>query len=110
MKNLPVPQGPRARLSPLWIFKHGTPAAIIIAYRLIPAGKRAGWNNGVSTSHKALAAVLAPGGGWRAFRHYTTPRFHGHRQHGFAVSWAILAVTFAVPGLYVASWTDAGPE
>jgi hypothetical protein len=82
------------------------PAAVIRLYQLIPPKRRAGWNkhNGyASTSHLALAAVLA-GGGWKAFRHYATPRY-ARRQYGFVAAWAVFALTLGVGS----SWTDTGP-
>lgn len=108
--NLPVPAGPRAPVNLAWFVHTGPPAAIIWAYRtLFPPRFRQDWNNGVSTSHEGLAAVLAPGGGWKAFARYTTPRLATRKQHGFVLSWVLLLASAAVPGLHIAkgqSWAN----
>jgi hypothetical protein len=102
--NLPVPEGPRAPVTLAWFLTTAPPAAIIWTYRHgFSPEKRAGWNNGISTSHEGMAAVLAPGGGWKAFRKYTTPRLRTRRQHGFVLSWMLLILALAVPGLRIHS-------
>jgi hypothetical protein len=110
MTNLPIPAGPRAPITPSWFFKHGTPASLIWLYRLIPSEKRKDWNNGVSTSHEGMAAVLKPaseGGGWKAFRHYTKPRLKTRRQPGYVFAWALFLATLAIPSLSIAGWGGA---
>jgi hypothetical protein len=110
--NIPVPAGPRAPVTPGWFFRTAPFAAVIAAYRLVPASRRAGWNRnngGLSTSHEAMAAVLAPGGGWKAFRHYATPRFAGRRQYGFAMAWTVLLLSVAAHGIqhdHGVSWAN----
>ncbi len=109
-RNLPVPDAPRAPVNLAWLVRTGPYAAIIWAYRhVFPPRMRADWNNGISTSHEAMAAVLAPGGGRKAFTRYTTPRLRTRKQHGFAVAWVLLLVSAAVPGLNIAkkqSWAN----
>lgn len=102
--NMPVPAGPRAPRTGRWYFTHAPFAGIIGVYRLIPARFRKNWNrhNGhVSTSHTAMAAVLAPveaGGGRKAFAHYTTPRFHGRPQpRTYAGAWALFLIGAILP-------------
>ena len=106
-RNLPVPAGPRTPVTPAWLVSTAPYAAVIWAYRtLIPARRRANWNHGVSTSHQAMAAVLAPGGGRRAFTHYTTPQLATRRQYGFALAWALFLL---VPALRIdqgQSWAN----
>lgn len=107
--NLPVPEGPRAPVNLRWFLHTAPPAGIIAAYRLIPAGKRSGWNNGVSTSHEAMAAVLAPGGGWAALARYATPQLATRKRHGFAAAWALLLLSAAIPGVRISqqqSWAN----
>lgn len=103
--NLPIPQGERAKVNAKWFISTAPYALAISVYRLIPC--RANWNrhnDHKSTSHLALAAVLAPGGGRKAFVHYAKPQFK-NRQYGFAMAWLLFFVT-----MNAASWTDAGPE
>lgn len=90
--NLPITDGPRARITVSWFFRILPFAAIIAGYRMIPARFRANWNKNndhAPTSHHALAEVLA-GGGRKSFVYYTTPRFTGRRQpRGYAAAWAL---------------------
>lgn len=67
------------------------PLLIVRAYRLIPARIRRLWSFGSSTSHLALAALLA-GGGWAVLLSYCR------------LSWN--------PGPFMPfpSWTDPGPQ
>ena|SRR5215472_2703151 len=108
--NLPIPQGPRAPINPKWFLTRGIPAGIIWTYRnIFPARFRAGWNNGVSTSHEAMAAVLAPDGGWKTFAHYTTPRLATKRQYGFMFAWMLFIVSIVMPRLRIdkgQSWAN----
>jgi hypothetical protein len=107
--NLPTPKGPRAPITLGWFLSTLSPAAIIAAYRLIPARSRRNWNDGVSTSHTAMAAVLAPGGGWKAFTKYTKPQLRTRRSHSYATAWALLMVSLLIPGLSLAkgqSWAN----
>lgn len=108
--NLPIPAGPRAPITPAWFFTTAPPAAIVWLYRtLIAPEKRRGWNNGVSTSHEAMAAILAPGGGWRAFRQYATPQLKVKHQPGFVAAWALFVLALAIPSLSIAkqqSWAN----
>lgn len=105
MKNLPVPATPRAPINPAWFVMHGPPAAIVWAYRsLIPAYRRRNWNHDVSTSHKGMADVLAPGNGWKALAHYATPQIATRRRHRFAIAWALFLL---VPALRIEqSWAN----
>jgi len=110
--NLPIPAGPRAPITVGWFFHTAPPAAIIGLYRtLFSPARRAKWNKGNgfrSTSHEALAAVLAPQGGWKAFRYYATPRFAGRRSYGFAMAWTLFLFS-SVFGLSMAktvSWAN----
>jgi formylglycine-generating enzyme required for sulfatase activity len=107
MRNTPVPPGPRAPVNAKWLLAVAPPAAVIAAYRMIPAKRRAHWNNGVSTSHDAMAAVLA-GGGWKALARYATPQLRTRRQPRFALAWALFLAS-AVLGLNMAkqqSWAN----
>jgi hypothetical protein len=108
--NLPVPSGPRAPVNLAWLVHTAPYAAVIWAYRnVIPPRRRAGFNAGVSTSHEAMAAVLAPGGGRRAFAYYATPRLATRKRHGFAAAWTLLIVSVVIPRLRVAqgqSWAN----
>ena len=109
MRNLPVPDGPRAPVNARWLVKHGPYAAVIAVYRLIPPQWRKGWNAGVSTSHDAMAAVLAPDGGRKAFGHYTRPQLATKRQHGYALAWTLFLLSLVLPGLSIAkkqSWAN----
>jgi len=115
-ENLPIPAGPRAPITPIWYFRIAPFAAVIAAYRLIPAWRRSNWNAGnrhTSTSHVAMAEVLKPidqGGGWAAFRHYTTPRFARRRQpRSYALAWALLTLSVARYGVqhdHGVSWAN----
>jgi hypothetical protein len=72
MSNIPVPSGPRAPIGHRWVWWIGPPAAITIAYRLLPATIRRIWSRGQSTSHEALSEILS-GHGWSAFIRYVVP-------------------------------------
>lgn len=66
-KNLPVPPAPRAPVNVRWLWWIGPPALITVLYRCIPPSVRRIWAKPTnSTSHYALAQILA-GGGWRVF-------------------------------------------
>ncbi len=106
--NLPVPAGERAPKTARWYLLVAPPAAIIWLYRLYPAEKRAGWNDGVPTSHEAMAAVLAPDGGWKAFRKYTKPQLKARRQPAYVMAWALflLSVVFGLNMAEGQSWAN----
>jgi len=70
--NLPVPAGPRAPISHKWVWWIGPPLLLTLLYRQIPPRIRRLWSGGSSSSHFALAAILA-GGGWAALVKYAIP-------------------------------------
>lgn len=109
-KNLSIPAGPRSPVNLKWLYSTGPYAAIIQAYRtILRPNMRSSWNNGVPTSHEAMAAVLAPGGGRKAFVRYTTPQLSTKKQYGFVLSWILLLVSVVVPGLRIdtgQSWAN----
>jgi hypothetical protein len=73
--NIPVPSGPRAPINLRWLWWVGPPALITFLYRtLLPPKLRRLWcPPGNSTSHEALANILA-GHGWFAFFLFALPR------------------------------------